>query len=255
MDLEEWAEQQRREMIEMWDENWREAAKPGVELTTSPVHEDPKLLTLGFNPGSDDDKTLHEDMYQFLGEDGTYNPETDSFGFGDIGWLADDTVDTTSPVYPRFRQRICKGKIEILKKTIETNRYVARSNGKSGHDDFLSEVDDPQSYKNFCFNWVEQLIRRTEPEVIIEYAGASDTDWTAVELFSEVYGLDTEVHREIDLGDNDGKRITALCGTAGPSKFISLDKHLSTPAFSGYWVKDPHLKNLEEKIPPLLPEP
>lgn len=240
MSLKKWGEQKNREMFEIWQKHFHEH-KSGIEVFTSPLRENTPVILIGYNAGGGDIDAAE------------YNKYMDRFLEGEPDFSLPNTGhyegDYTYPVAIRVRKYFFDGKQHLLEDAVETNRYFLRTDGKTHHNKVLDGVDEraETTYREFCRETNYEVIRRTNPSVVIDFSG---------EYFSEEFCVDLgfecehrERHEYTDGSDTEAIVDIAEMTDAPNPTIISIKPHPSWPPMT-----QGQLDFFKRIIPPLLPE-
>lgn len=257
MSIQNWAERKQQEILDLWKSEFREEFPYGFELTTSPIYENPPMLIMGYNPGIGPsiDSPPHDHMDRFLFEDESIKSDIE-YGFREEPWCAKRR--TGKPANTRLHDYVCAGKTELLKSSIETNRFVFRTKKSEQHSDQLESLSGSNGnavskYKEFCQNWIRELINRSEPEIVVSYTGKRGRP--PIQELEEDYGFETEILKKYvfedydpSRGNNKTVRVEITYADIGPCKALGIEPHLSDRPFPKEL-----LKSIEITVPGLLP--
>lgn len=181
MDNNSWGVNVQQQMFQFWEKHLGSEHKMGFEVFTSPIPKDPSILIMGINPGSRYEG-YHPRMEPFLEGDFSL-PDYHDYAVGGQDY----------PVADFLRDYLFSGQEDLLTDTVETNRYYLRTNDEIGHSnlkDLLGEVW--ADYVDFCFDTDQELIERTDPDVIIAFSIGT---W---KTFDDDDRITTEYHNDYD---------------------------------------------------------
>lgn len=247
--LTDFEERKRREMTDLWSKHFEEY-KHGFEMFTSKLHQDAPAFVIGFNPGGDlHSSTLTDRMEQFTGPDPDYSrpPKVEDGKHYHPDGLPPYASDSNQP--GRIKRYLFDGKQDLLKRTVETNRFYMRTSNKSEHHGFLQSLSGEafEEYTRFCRETTRETIKRSNPDVIIDFANRYDGWATAfcADLCLDAELEDSHLHR--DDGSVKGRVSIARLTDPPHSKVIAIKPHLSAV------IPQEILDLFEDTIPPELP--
>ncbi|MFA9503762.1 hypothetical protein ACERIM_13430 [Natrinema sp. H-ect1] len=143
MSHEEWAAEVQRDVWEYWDQE-HDDWPYGVKTFYSPVHAETDLLILGFQPGGDGKSSEHDGDFS--------TPDTHHYVNSD--WdLAEEM------------QKLFSEHEEVLNNSVASNVIFFRSPDIDKWDALPS--DRRLAIEKFCWNHIEELIYRVDPNVIL----------------------------------------------------------------------------------------
>lgn len=206
----DWGEEVQQKMFQFWKDNLGEQYGEGFEVFTSPVLKDPSVLFIGTNPGSgkDKDEQFHELMRnKFLKGD---------FSTPDSHHYATDGPDY--PVATAIREHLFVDREEYLTDSVETNYYFLRTKEEQDHSELQNELGETWSdYEQFCRNTIEELIKKTEPDLIIAFSLgtydrlANDDRYEVSNTETYMRPIQSEKNfRLIEKSSLDGRRLIGL---------------------------------------------
>ncbi|MFB6186174.1 MAG: hypothetical protein ABEI86_04810 [Halobacteriaceae archaeon] len=160
MDNNSWGENIQQQMFQFWEKHLGAEHKMGFEVFTSPIPKDPSIVFMGINPGSNFEG-YHPRMDPFL-EDGDFSlPDSHDYAVGGEDY----------EVANFLRDHIFSSREDRLTDSVETNRYYLRTNDETEHSDLQERLGEAwEDYVDFCFDTDQELIERTDPDVIIAFS-------------------------------------------------------------------------------------
>lgn len=160
MDNNSWGVNIQQQMFQFWEKHLGSEHKLGFEVFTSPIPEDPSILFIGINPGSSYDEGYHPHMEPLLNGDFDL-PDSHHYAVGGEDY----------PVANFLREHLFSGREDRLTDSVETNRYYLRTNDETEHSDLQGRLGEAWAdYVDFCFDTDQELIERTDPDVIIAFS-------------------------------------------------------------------------------------
>lgn len=246
--LDQFERDKRREMTELWKEHFYEHNE-GFEMFTSELYEDAPALVIGFNPGGKlYGEEMTDRMVQFTSGDFSRPSQVEEEGkHYHPDYLPGYASSSNQP--SRIKEYLFDGKTGLLRRTVETNRYYMRSDGKSEHGEFLQGLSSEPfaEYMQFCRETTRETIRRTSPDAVIDFANRHNG--RATEVCADI-GFDSSpvsYHTFEDNGSVGGSVSVAKMTEPPYSKVISVTPHLS------YSISQPVLDMFAEVVPEHLP--
>lgn len=156
MDNNSWGADIQQQMFQFWEKHLGSEHQMGFEVFTSPIPKDASILFIGINPGSSYDGT-HPRMEPFLQGDFSL-PKSHDYAVGGRDY----------PVANFLRDYIFSGQEDRLTDSVETNRYYLRTIHRTEHGNLRGLLGEAWAdYVEFCFDADQELIERTEPDIII----------------------------------------------------------------------------------------
>lgn len=255
--LDEFEKKKRREMTEIWKRHLEEH-KDGFKMFSSRLYEDAPVLVIGYNPGGElYGDNMNSRMKKFVAGDFS-RPAQVTGKNGKKGkdfhpeyfphWAVQN--DGKSDIPANLKWYVFHGKQELLKQTVETNRYYMRSDGTEDHKRFLTDIPEEVSelYETFCRETTQEVIRLTNPEVVIDYSGKNNGH---AEKFCNDLGFDCESITQYTYKENYYNARVSIAEILEPphATVISLKPHL------GFRYIDESMQSLfRREIPHRLPE-
>lgn len=247
--LDKFERQKRREMTELWRKHF-EDYNDGFEMFTSELYEDAPALVIGFNPGGE----LHENnmkrsrMKQFTAGDFSRPKQVEEGKQYHPDYLPEYASTSNQP--GRIRKYLFDGRNDLLKRTVETNRYYMRTSGRGQHKNFLRNLSSEAftHYMTFCRETTHETISRTNPDVVLDFANR--TDGRATEFCADI-GFNAKpvsYHTYKDNGSVKGCVSVAEMIEPPHSTIISIRPHLSAP------INQSILDLFAEVVPSQLPD-
>lgn len=239
MVLDAFARERRRSMTKLWEDHFSQH-RGGFEMFTSPLYENASALIIGYNPGGQLNRDqMNERMQSFT--DGDFTSVLEKHKHYHPDYLPD--YASTSPLPGRIRRYLFHRKEDLLRRAVETNRYFMRTNGKREHREFVQSSPPEASgqYLTLCQNTAHELIRRTEPNVVIDFANRYDVGGFCLDLEFD-FRLVDEYER--------GNAQVGVAELLDPphSTVISVAPHLSAV------MSRDELEMLREVVPSYLPQ-
>ena len=207
----EWGEEVQRKMFQIWEKNLGEEYGEGFEVFTSPVVKDASVIFIGTKPGSrkQSDEQYHPLMRnKFLKGD---------FSTPDSHDYVNDGADY--PVAKAIRNQLFVNREKHLADSVETNYYFIRTKREQGHSELKSEMGDVWSeYKKFCKDTIEELINKTDPDLIVAFSLGTydklvdDRRYETVDIDTHMRPIESDRNlRLIEESLIDGRQLIGLC--------------------------------------------
>lgn len=215
--IQEWSESFTEEIYEKWQNDYSDV-KTGVKTFYTPVHQKPRLMIIGYNPGGSEE-SFRKDKRRF--ENGNFsNPDESEL------WTKEYTLAR------KFRNKIFADHEELLKDAVKFDLIFFRSKKA----DYLKERlgEDYREALEYCYRKSREIIEKLEPEAILLY-GISTYD-----KFQEEFREGFE-HLETVESESNNRRI------------FCKGRWKDTPVFgiihpTGAFVSDKELDKVKEKL-------
>jgi hypothetical protein len=185
MSHEEWATKVQREVHKHWKESHNDWEN-GVKVFYSPVHSQTNLLILGFQPGGRGKGKQHSRF-----DAGNFTPPEEHHYVTENWDLAEEM------------RGLFDGHEDVLSNSVASNVVFFRAPNTDDWD----ELDKSRrtSMEDFCWDYVEELVDRVNPEMILT---------VGLRTFDEVTGR-MGLNREAVLSRNNG-RLLAVSNESSP---------------------------------------
>lgn len=169
MDHDQWAESVQQRVYEYWKQG-HDDWEHGVKIFYSPVHSDTDLLLLGFQPGGSGKGSEHEGF-----ENGDFSPPKRN-QYSHHTWML-----------AKKMRELFDGNQDVLENCVASNIVFFGSPTTDEWDSLPTETRS--EIEDFCWEQVEGLIERVDPEVILTI-GIRTLDQVTDRL-----KLETQVHQ------------------------------------------------------------
>lgn len=152
MDLNTWAKNLTREVYQEWQIKYP-TWKPGIKVFYSPVHKDPELMIISYQPGGDESHYKKEDRVNY--EKGDFSIKQNEF------------VATDYPMAKRVRDFFNYSESqELLNKSVILPLIFFRAPDVKN---WKNKIINPSRKKMeaYCYNKVTEIIKRIKPNKIL----------------------------------------------------------------------------------------
>ncbi|WP_262181598.1 hypothetical protein [Haloarcula laminariae] len=237
MSLENLAIEKQKELLDLWENELDEAFPYGIQISSSPIIDDPKIIILGRNPGIGKKELEkgppHSSMLELQDENSTFGfPKHHDYIVGGSSYR----------IAKRMRNIVFKENPELLSETIEMNRDFLRTPNKSALQAWKEQSadDNPdilEQYNSIIKKTVQDLVSQGNPNLIISFTGYSDNEMYPMEEMRKIYDFEPVLESQYRVKkrnrDKNGQirktEYRATYADLGETKFIGLTPHLSNP--------------------------